>query len=220
MTAPAASGDAGEDADEDAGEGAGRSGDRSADRAEAMARRLDRTAYRLGIDAPGRDRLAHAFRTAMEPRRERIEDDHHPDYLHPARTALVLMDDCRVASVDVLTIAFFAETRDRSLAVPADAVGRLSPAIAAALARLPIPAVEEDRLLESLLALPPEEAVVAAAERLDHARHLHLRDREEWSGYHATTCAAYVPVAARADDRLARRLASWCAIFGRRFLGP
>lgn len=202
MTAPAASEDAGRDAG----------------RAEAMARRLKRTAYRLGVDVAGRELLDLAFRTAMEPRRERIRDDHHPDYLHPARTALILMDDCRVASADVLTVALLAETRDRSLAAPADAVERISPAAAAAVARLPIPALEEDRLLELLLGLAPEEAVVAAAERLDHARHLHLRDRAEWAGYHATTCSMYAPVAARADHRLARRLESWCSIFRRRFL--
>lgn len=209
MTAPAASGDAGF-----------AEGGRDAGRSAAMARRLERTAYRLGIDDAGRQRLDLAYRTAMEPRRERIRDDHHPDYLHPARTALILMDDCRVASADVLTIALLAETRDRSLAAAPDVVERISSAAAAALARLPIPAVEGDRLLESLLGLAPEEAVVAAAERLDHARHLHLRDRAEWAGYHATTCSTYVPVAGRADHRLARRLESWCSIFQRRFLEP
>lgn len=206
MTAPAPS------------EGEARGGGRGGGRAEAMARRLGRTASRLGMDAAARERLDLAFRAAMEPRRARLEDDHHPDYLHPARTALILMDDCHVASADVLTVALFAETRDRSLSASVDAVERISPAAVAALARLPVPAVEEERLLESLLALAPEEAAVAAAERLDHARHLHLRGREEWPAYHATTCSVYAPVATRADARLARRLESWCSMFRRRFL--
>lgn len=193
--------------------------DLGADRAEAMGRRLERTARRLGMDVPGRVLLERAFRAAMEPRRAQLQD-HHPDYLHPARTALILMDDCGVVDPVVLAAAMLAETRDASLAVDNGVVEGISAGAARSLRRLPSLDGEGDRLLESLLALAPEDAMIAAAERLDHARHLHLRDREEWARYHATTCSTYAPVATRANPRLAQRLHGWCSTFRRRFLDP
>lgn len=165
-----------------------------------------------------RSRLGDAFRAAMEPRMSRIEDDHHPDYLHPARTALILTDDCRVADVVTLVAAILAETRVPELAVPAATAHRLDPEAAAILAAVPAPHEQGDRLLESLLALSPETSLVACAERLDHARHLHLRPRDEWEDYHAATCAAYAPVAGRTHPRLGERLDGWCSLFRRRFL--
>ncbi len=191
---------------------------RGADRAEAMGRRIERTARRLGIPAAERAAIDRAFRTAMEPRRARISDDHHPDYLHHARTALILMDDCRVADAPTLITALFLESRDPSLATPPGTLERVSGHAARALARMPLPGVAGDRLLEALLALTTADAMVVSAERLDHARHLHLRPREEWEDYHALTCSAYAPVAARADTRLGDRLGWWCSIFQRRFL--
>lgn len=165
-----------------------------------------------------RSLLGDAFRAAMERRMTRIEDDHHPDYLHPARTALILIDDCRVGDVATLVAAILAETRAPELAVPAATAHRLDPEAAAILAAVPAPHDQGDRLLESLLALSPETSLVACAERLDHARHLHLRPRDEWEDYHAATCAAYAPVAGRTHPRLGERLDGWCSIFRRRFL--
>ncbi len=75
-----------------------------------------------------------------------------------------------------------------------------------------------ERLLEALLALPDPAARVAAAERLDHARHLHIRPKDEWTGVHAATREAYVPVTRRVDQTLAARLDWWCDMFERRFL--
>lgn len=190
------------------------------DRADAMGRRLLLTAERLGISADGRDLVLRAFRTAMQPRRERLSDDHDPDYLHPARTALILMDDARVQDPGVIAAALLAETRDRSLAADSAAIDRVSGAVAADLDLLPIPTPEEERLLERLLALPSGLAMVASAERLDHARHLHLRPRPEWEAYHATTCSSYAPVAARTHETLGARLKWWCITFQRRFLAP
>lgn len=192
----------------------------TADRAEAMARRLARTAARLGVEPDGTALLVDAFRTAMEPRRKRILEDHHPDYLHPARTALILMDDARIADPSVLAVALFAETRDRELAASPEAMGRVSDDVARAATSLPDPQREGDRLLERLLALPEGLARVVLAERLDHARHLHLRDRAEWEPYHDLTCRVYAPLAGRIDRTLAGRLAWWCAMFEERFLGP
>ncbi|MDX1674120.1 MAG: hypothetical protein R3314_04880 [Longimicrobiales bacterium] len=189
------------------------------DRAEAMARRLARTADRLGMEPDGRALVVDAFRTAMEPRRQ-IEEDHHPDYLHPARTALILMDDTGESDPVTLAAAIFTETRDPALGAPARERARVSPE-AASLADA-IPAADAgDRLLESLLALPTPGARIAAAERLDHVRHLHLRDKGEWQPWHATTREAYVPVARRVDTVLAARLDWWCDMFRSRYLsGP
>lgn len=185
-------------------------------RAEAMGRRLGRTADRLGLAATDRDLLLDAFRLAMEPRRARIQEDHHPDYLHPARTALILMDDIREADPATLVAALCAESRDPSLAAKEKALERLSPAAAEIVATIPLP--DHDHLLETLLALPAPAAKVAAAERLDHARHLHVRDRAEWDEWHRVTRDAYVPVARRVDATLAARLDWWCDMFARRFL--
>lgn len=188
------------------------------DRAEAMGRRLARTADRLGMATDQRDLVVRAFRVAMEPRRARIREDHHPDYLHPARTALILMDDARLADAHVLATAAFLETRSPVLRVPDREVERVSEEVADRLTRIPRPEREGDRLLEALLGLDPDLAAVAVAERLDHARHLHLRPREEWRDYHATTCGTYAPVASRTHAALASRLEWWCATFRRRFL--
>lgn len=201
MTRPGAAGAAGE-----------------VDRAEAMGRRLARTAERLGIPADGRQLMLQAFRTAMEPRRARVAHDHHPDYLHPARTALILMDDARMADPERLATALLLETRDPSLAASPAAVERVSAVVAAELALVPVAGQGGERLLERLLTLTPGAAMVAAAERLDHARHLHLRPSDEWKGYHGTTCSAYAPVAVRAHEVLGSRLEWWCETFSRRFL--
>ena len=186
------------------------------DRAEAMARRLDRTARRLGMDAEGAGLVVSAFRTAMEPRRRAIAEDHHPDYLHPARTALILMDDARVADARVLAVAALAETRAPELRADPAAIRELGRGIPEDVDSIPDRA--DDRLLERLLLLEPPLATVALAERLDHARHLHLREREEWTSYHTTTCEVYAPLAGRVEPALAARLEWWCATFARRFL--
>lgn len=183
-----------------------------------MARRIRRTCDRLGMSAPEGDLVLDAFRLAMEPRLARISEDHHPDYLHPARTALILMDDVHVADPIVLAAALLTETRDPALAAPQEAVRSLDGGVADLVSQVPRPEAEGDRLLESLVTLPPGAARVAVAERLDHARHLHLRERGEWNEYHHVTRTAYAPVAARVEPGLEARLRWWCDMFARRFL--
>jgi (p)ppGpp synthase/HD superfamily hydrolase len=193
--------------------------DPKAERAEAMARRLGRTAHRLGLEAAGRQRVLEAYATAMAPRLERVPTDHHPDFLHPARTALILMDDARVSDPLTLAAAALTETRAGAPGATPSVMEALDPeATAVASAVVAAGAARADRQVEELLALAPEGLLVAVAERLDHARHLHLREREEWAPYHARTCEAYAAVASRAHATLARRLEFWCATFSRRFL--
>jgi hypothetical protein len=188
-------------------------------RAEAMARRLLRTAARLGADAAGLDLIRRAFEVGMAPRFSKQLDDHHPDYLHPSRTALILMDDARVADPLVLAAALVTETRDASLGPDPAAVLQLGPAANVA-ATVPQPLGDRPELVEALVGAPAEARLVAVAERLDHARHLHLRDREEWVPYHALTREVYSPIADRTDPALAGRIAWWCTTFEERFLKP
>lgn len=187
------------------------------ERARAMAARLAATAERLRIDAAGRDLLRAAYETGLAPRVEAGLDDHHPDFLHTARTALILMDDAAVADPTTLAAALLTETRDPRLRVAPEAVRVLSEAVAAVLGEVPDPD-EPETLLEGLVSASDPAALVALAERLDHARHLHLRDAAEQAAYHALTRAVYAPFAARVHPVLAQRISWWCAMFERRFL--
>jgi hypothetical protein len=188
-------------------------------RAEAMARRLLRTAGRLGIDEDGRDVMMRAFEIGMAPRLAAGLDDHDPDYLHPARTALILMDDAAIHDPVTLAAALITETRDLAFVPAPRRRAELGPEILAVSDAVPGPDAPSERLLELLVGAALEARLVAVAERLDHARHLHLRPEREWIPYHAATCHAYSPVADRTHAALAGRLAWWCTTFQQRFLG-
>lgn len=188
-------------------------------RVEAMWRRLRRTAGRLGVDAAGLDLMSRAFEAGMDPRFRMELDDHHPDTLHPARTALILMDDAGVADPDVLAAALVTETRDASLRPDEGALERLGRAGALATA-VPRSDREGTALLEALVGASEEVRLAAVAERLDHARHLHQREHGEWRRYHALTRDVYAPIAERTHAALAGRIAWWCTTFEQRFLRP
>jgi hypothetical protein len=184
-----------------------------------MARRLLRTAGRLGIEQDGRDVMMRAYEIGMAPRLAARLDDHDPDYLHPARTALILMDDAAIDDPVTLAAALITETRDLTFAPEPRRRADLGPDILAVSDAVPGPDAPADRLLELLVGAARDARLVAVAERLDHARHLHLRPHREWIPYHATTCRAYAPVADRTHATLAGRLAWWCTTFQQRFLG-
>lgn len=188
-------------------------------RAGAMERRILRTARALGLSDSHRERLSRAFAVGMGPRLERGLDDHHPDFLHPSRTALILMDDARTTDAAVLAAGLVTETRDPSLRPGGAAVQGLGADVAALVDEVE-GAGDDDLLLERLLAHGTGAALVAVAERLDHARHLHLREGDDWRGYHHTTRTAYLPLARRTHPALAGRLEWWCATFQERFLSP
>jgi (p)ppGpp synthase/HD superfamily hydrolase len=211
--------DTGEAAPRAADQAPGTPGGGAGPRAEAMARRIARTAERAGLTEAGHALLDRAFRLAMEPRGRMLTDDHHPDFLHPGRTVLILLED--VGCRDPLTLAAGAvcETLRPELAVPvAEIRALLGPAVHSLVAAVPVPAHAGDELLEQLVTGDHEARLVALAERLDHARHLHLRPRTEWAEFHGVTCEAYLPVALRTDPALARRFRWWCAMFERRYL--
>ena len=64
--------------------------------------------------------------------------------------------------------------------------------------------------------------VAVLAERLDHLRHLHLRNdlSDEWEARHAEVERAWAPFAARTDPRLVVRFDHWARTFGRRLRRP
>lgn len=179
-----------------------------------MAARIDATAEGLEVSAAGRELMKRAFQTALSLRSGL--DDHHVDVLHTARSALILMDDLGVADADLLAAALVLETRDRALMPGAESVAALGPGVAAAVAEVPVPGEAGDGLLEALLTVPRPVALLALAERLDHARHLHLRDRAGWAPEHELTCGVYAPLAGRVDPLLSRRFSWWCRTFERR----
>ena len=193
------------------------------DRGVHMGLRLRRTSRERGV-APDGVRLVHGLHgVAMEPRREALADDHDPDFLHPGRTALVLLLDAGVTEPAVLCAALLRDTRRPELEPPAPAVegwararaqggvAAVRPALELAAA---VPSPADDSLAETLVVGSDALRLVALAERLDHLRHAHLHDdpsglEEAWE----RARDVYLPVAARTHPVLERRYAWWVRTF-------
>jgi (p)ppGpp synthase/HD superfamily hydrolase len=178
-----------------------------------MGERVAETARSLGIESGSVQLITSAYALAMEPRRRRLEDDHHPAYLHPGRTALILMDDLGETDATVVAAASLVETEEERLSVSA---ARLPPVVGTEVALLvsivPTPGAED--LAEKLVVAAPEVARVALAERLDQLRHAHLwEDMDRRRRAHREAEAVYMPVAERTHPTLARRYRWWCAMF-------
>ena len=184
-------------------------------RTETMATKLAAYARRAGVPS---DRLLHAYELALEQRVSHLRNVFHPDLLHPARTALILLEDAHVRDADVLTAGALTETEFDELRV-ADAVIRdaFSERVAGLVMEVPQPAQAADRLLECLLEVSAGAALVAVAERLDHARHLHFRDPSLWPSFYAEVTSVYLPFAERVSQPLAHRFSRWSHAFRRRF---
>ncbi|MFS8638967.1 MAG: hypothetical protein FWJ74_12830 [Gemmatimonadota bacterium] len=187
-------------------------------RAAAMMSRVLSTAVLAGIPERGVRSIETALGAALSVRVAKLDDDHDPAYLHPGRTVLILLEDVGVTDAAVLSAAALAETLQPELAAPAPVDPALDPASLEILEEVPIPAREGEQLLERLVVASKGARLVALAERLDHARHLHLTDRSRWATIHAETCEVYLPVAVRTDPTLARRFRRWCDVFEERFL--
>src|SRR5690606_24048389 len=78
-------------------------------RAEAMANRLETAALRAGLGDDGAATILDAYRTAMRPRERSLADDHHVDYLHPARTTLILLEDLGITEPTILAAGALTE---------------------------------------------------------------------------------------------------------------
>ena len=187
-------------------------------RAQAMAARLSRAAAQAELTPTDSARLIAAFEYGHEQRMRVLDDPHHPHALHGGRTALILLDDAGFTDSDCLTLAVLFESRFLDLVLDADSIRHLAGDRAATIAAsLPI-GDEQDMALEMLLAADPAGSAVALAERLDHARHLHLEPRAGWQPFHASFEAVYLPVSDRIHPRLARRCRWWSRMFARRYL--
>lgn len=179
-------------------------------RAREMHARLEDRLARAGLPDTGRGQVLDTHARALAHRLRVLHDEEHFDLLHPSRTLLILLDDCDVVDADVLAAAASIESEHPALRIePANDLARATPNPDTA-----------ESLIEALVVESTEVRLIALAERLDHARHLHLAEPARWAPFHASMCAVYAPVARRTHPRLAQRCDRWCDMFGRRFLGP
>lgn len=186
------------------------------DRGAAMAMSVVKAARACGLPPEGLDLLSRAHALAMKPRVDALDDDHHPVYLHPGRSVLVLLRDVGPLPAEVLASAAVHDTEDEKLRVPLATVREvLGDEVADIVESLPLPG--DERLTERLIILDEGPRLAALAERLDHLRHAHLReDRAWWREIHEETGVAWLPVAERTNARLATRYRHWHRTFGRR----
>ena len=183
-----------------------------------MAVRVERTTTVHGVDRPGRDLVARAIEVAMVPRLAALDDDHHPDYLHPGRTTVILLDDVGLADPVALAAASLLDTRRGDLEVPDHEIDDLVSHDVTAFRRA-VPRSGSETLLEDLLGSEQDVVLVALAERLDQVRHAHLwDDSSEGREVHQEVSNVYLKMAERTHDRLAARYAYWHRAFGERYL--
>lgn len=191
-----------------------------------MADRLERSAVQVGLAAADRRMLVRCFLDlAMPPRLAEWPDGRHPSVLHPGRTALILMDDCAMRDPALLAaaMAFDSERADlTAAAADGPTVVELAGERAGdVLATLPSASLDDEELIEQLVTLEPAVLDVALAERLDHVRHVHLvGPRELWAATHRQVTAVYLPLSARAHQRLEQRYHAWAEAIARRLARP
>lgn len=186
-------------------------------RADQMTASVVATARGVGIDDASLSALERVLGLAMVSRVAQIDDDHHPAYLHPGRSALILLHDVGRVDASVLALAMLHESSDTTLRPSRKSVGEvLGAGTLSALDALPLPGDED--LVERLIGLGPGAALAVLAERLDHLRHLHLREElvESWADTHHEVERAWLPFSHRVHAKLATRFAHWYRVFARR----
>jgi len=182
-----------------------------------MAASLVRAARFTGVSADGVRAISRAYALAMEPRVATFEDDHHPLFLHPGRSVLVLLRDVSCVDGPLLAAAALVESEDAELRIAAaDVRAGLGGEVADLVEAVPMPGTGS--LAEALVTADERVRLLALAERLDHLRHAHLREADEgWrAAAHAEARSIYWPVAERTHPRLAQRYEHWCRTFARR----
>jgi (p)ppGpp synthase/HD superfamily hydrolase len=191
------------------------------DRARAMADRLRWTAARAGLSMEDARAIGDCFLVAMRHRAPAIPDDHDPDYLHPARTALILIEDVGVRDPATLRAAVMHETSRPDLALDSGVIARVAGPEAAAIVRQLVPPdADAADLVETLVTAPHDVLALYLAGQLDHARHLHLHDPAAWREGHERVARSLLPLAQRCNPLLAKRFERWATAFRRRFLRP
>lgn len=172
-----------------------------------------RVAAHHGVGSEGLELLGRAHDLAMEPRWVHLEDEHHPEYLHPGRCALILVRDADVVDSALLAGAMLLESWHPEMQADAGALDE--PRVSALLEALPDAA--HPRRVEELVAASGEARLVAVAEHLDHLRHLHmLPPTPQWSEHLAQAEALWGPLAHRTHPLLARRYERWMVAFRRK----
>lgn len=182
-----------------------------------MAASVESAARAAGLSAAGTDLVTSAYVLAMAPRVSVLADDHHPAYLHPGRSVLLLLRD--VGPLPALTLAAAAahETVDEVLRLAPDVLRHeLGDEVADVVESLPLP--DDERLAERLVTLDEGARLAALAERLDSLRHAHLRTDIDWRAAHEQAGAVWLPVAERTHSRLADRYRHWHRAFARKLL--
>jgi len=180
-----------------------------------MAASLTRTARSHGVDEEGIHLLARVHALAMAPRLAALDDDHHPLFLHPGRTVLVMMADCGIRDAAVLAAGALAESEDDELRVDEGARVGLPDSVCRLVRG--VPRAGRQDLAEALVTASHTVRIVALAERLDHLRHAHLRGDRAWrERVWAEAVAVYQPIAERSDPVLAGRYRHWRRVFERR----
>ena len=184
-------------------------------RDRAMEGRVARTLEEAGAAADAVAMVTRAHRLAMRPRLDRTLDPHHPDFLHPGRTALILLLDTSLRDPIALSAACLVESERVELRVGAAAIraewwgGPVADFVAA------VP-VEDEGLAEALVTASDDVRLVALAERLDQCRHAKFwKDGAARARIHARAESILGPIAERTDAVLARRFAHWAAAFAR-----
>ncbi len=153
--------------------------------------------------------------TAFAVRTRLLDDDHDPRYLHPGRSALILLLDCGVTDPGMIALAMWHDSEEAELRPEGvDEPGLIE-------LRETLPPTGDDELAAHLVVLDPELAKVAIAERFDSLRHLHLRPvdaetRRQWQ----EAVDVWLPVAERTEPTLARRLRWWTGRFAARWAPP
>lgn len=188
------------------------------ERAAAMVRRVHAEAgARLGEQHAAI--VSAAVAAALAPRDQRIDDDHDTRSLHPARTVLILLADSPLRSTAALAAAAFVESVDAGLVPEVESLERVAGRVAVSILEgVPVHDTDPALLLERIICADEDAALVALAERLDHARHLHLRADLDWQAFHDGIRAVYEPAARRLSPQLQRRFDRWAEAFGRRLL--
>lgn len=187
------------------------------ERAAQMSVSVGAAARGVGLDDESVVALERVHGLAMAPRIAGLDDDHHPAYLHPGRTCLILLHDVGGVDVSVLALAALHDSRDAALRTPrGDVLATLGQGTLDALDSLPMPGDED--LVEKLVGLGPGASLAVLAERLDHVRHLHLRKDlvDSWADTHHEVEGAWLPFAHRVHPKLATRFAHWYRVFVKR----
>lgn len=183
-----------------------------------MHDRVIRTAEALGMRVDVLHLLGRAHALAMQPRVRQLDDDHHPSYLHPGRTVLILLDDVGLAEPTALAAGALHESREPALRVSRSEVRRaLGNEVGDFLDGIAgLPRSAESRT-EALVTSSRETQLVVLAERLDQLRHAHLwKNRNEEIQAYEEARSLYLPLSLRANVVLGRRYTWWCRNFERK----